>query len=67
MAHPFINTTLGPMLEHELNYMAKKKEHIIDDDNEITKITEYWLEGVQIHRSVHVHLKKGLFAGLETG
>jgi hypothetical protein len=33
---------------------------VIDNDNELTKVTEYLLDGVVVHRSVHVHLKKGL-------
>jgi hypothetical protein len=32
----------------------------IDNDNETTKITEYLLDGVSVHRSVHVCLKSGL-------
>ena len=33
---------------------------VIDNDNETTKVTEFLLNGVVVHRSVHVHLKKGL-------
>lgn len=32
----------------------------VDNDNELTKVTEYLLDGVVVHRSVHVHLKQGL-------
>jgi len=62
-----INTTLGPIEEQELLRMGRKVEEVIDNENETTKATEYWVEGVLVHRSVHVHLKKGLFAGLELG
>jgi hypothetical protein len=33
---------------------------VIDNDNEHTEIKEYLLDGVVVHRSVHVHLKQGL-------
>ena len=33
---------------------------VVDNDNERTEVTEYLLNGVSVHRSVHVHLKKGL-------
>lgn len=33
---------------------------VVDNDNELTKITEYRLDGKIVHRSVHVHLKQGL-------
>lgn len=33
---------------------------IVDNDNERTEVTEYLLNGVSVHRSVHVHLKQGL-------
>jgi hypothetical protein len=33
---------------------------VIDNDNERTEITEYLFGGEIVHRSVHVHLKKGL-------
>lgn len=33
---------------------------VVDNDNELTKITEYQLDGIVVHRSVHVHLKQGL-------
>jgi hypothetical protein len=30
----------------------------VDNENEFTTWTEYWLEGELVHRSVHVTLKK---------
>jgi hypothetical protein len=39
----------------------------VDNDNEFTTWTEYWLEGELVHRSVHVTLKKpAVFGGGET-
>jgi hypothetical protein len=39
----------------------------VDNDNEATTWTEYWLAGELVHRSVHVTLKKmPSFAGGET-
>jgi hypothetical protein len=38
----------------------------VDNDNELTTWTEYWLSGELIHRSVHVTLKQvPIFAGGE--
>lgn len=31
-----------------------------ENDNEIADWTEYWLDGVLVHRSAHVHLKNGV-------
>jgi hypothetical protein len=39
----------------------------VDNDNELTTWTEYWLDGELVHRSVHVRLKRApSFAGGET-
>ena len=45
----------------------KKREGDIDNNNETTTWTEYWLEGELVHRSVHVTLKKMPPVGGETG
>jgi len=38
----------------------------IDNDNELTTWTEYWLDGELVHRSAHITLKKTpTFAGGE--
>ena len=37
------------------------REGVDENDNEIARWTEYWLEGELVHRSVHVHLKRGMF------
>lgn len=33
---------------------------VVENDNERTEITEFQKDGIVVHRSVHVHLKKGL-------
>lgn len=53
-----ITTTKG-MLEAD---SLDKKTGGFEDDNEITKWVEYWLEDELVHRSVHVHLKKNIVA-----
>ena len=57
-----VTTTKGDMdtslLEHRTG--------TVDNDNEFTTWTEYWLDGELVHRSVHVTLKKiPVFAGAE--
>lgn len=51
-----IETTLGSMEESDL----EKRTGLIDNENENTAWVEYWYNGELVHRSVHVHLKKGL-------
>lgn len=58
-----VTTTKGDMdtslLEHRTG--------TVDNDNEFTTWTEYWLDGELVHRSVHVTIKKmPSFAGGET-
>ena len=48
-----ITTTKGLMDDS----LLEKREGGIDDDNEHTTWTEYWLDGELVHRSVHVTLK----------
>lgn len=51
-----ITTTKGPMDETKL----RKKEGLIDNENEHTTWVEYW-DGLElVHRSVHVTLKQGV-------
>lgn len=47
--------------------LLEKKEGAVDNDNEHTTWTEYWLEGELVHRSVHVRLKKPVTAGTSIG
>lgn len=58
-----ITTTKGEMDES----LLEKREGTVDNDNETTSWTEYWLEGELVHRSAHVTLKKiPVFGGGET-
>lgn len=64
-----ITTTRGDMDDSAL----WKRTHVIEDDNELTHVTEYWYprEGrvlsdkVCVHRSVHVAIKEGVETKLE--
>ena len=51
-------TTKGEMDESLLD----KREGSIDNENELTRWIEYWLDGELVHRSVHVHLKQNVFS-----
>jgi hypothetical protein len=51
-----ITTTKGLMEES----LLEKKTGVIDNENEITKWVEYWLDDEMVHRSVHVQLKQGI-------
>jgi hypothetical protein len=42
--------------------LLEKREGFIDNENEYTTWVEYWLNGEQVHRSVHVQLKKNVIA-----
>jgi len=53
-----VTTTKGEMDESLLD----KREGSIDNDNELTRWVEYWLDGELVHRSVHVHLKQNVFS-----
>jgi hypothetical protein len=58
-----ITTTKGEMDESLLEH----RTGMVDDDNEFTTWTEYWLNDELVHRSVHVTLKKMPPFGGETG
>lgn len=53
-----VNTTKGEMDDS----LLEKREGSTENDNEIVSWVEYWLDGEMVHRSVHVHLKKNVFA-----
>jgi len=53
-----ITTTKGDMDDS----LLVKQEGAIENDNELTSWTEYWLDGELVHRSVHVLLKKNVTA-----
>ena len=58
-----VTTTKGDMDDSLLEH----RTGTVDNDNEATTWTEYWLDGELVHRSVHVTLKKmPSFAGGET-
>ena len=58
-----VTTTKGDMDTSLLEHRSGE----VDDDNEFTTWTEYWLNGELVHRSAHVTLKKmPVFAGAET-
>jgi hypothetical protein len=51
-------TTKGEMEES----LLEKREGSVDNNHENTAWVEYWHEGELVHRSVHVTLKKNVFA-----
>jgi len=58
-----VTTTKGDMDDSLLEH----RTGTVDNDNEFTTWTEYWLDGELVHRSVHVTLKQiPSFAGGET-
>ena len=58
-----VTTTKGDMDTSLLEHRSGE----VENDNEFTTWTEYWLDGELVHRSVHVTLKQiPSFAGGET-
>lgn len=57
-----VTTTKGEMDDSLLEH----RTGTIDNDNEFTTWTEYWLDGELVHRSAHVTLKKFPSFGGET-
>ena len=53
-----ITTTKGDMDEA----LLEKREGSLDNDTETTTWVEYWLGEELVHRSVHMALKRGVFA-----
>ena len=53
-----ITTTKGDMDEA----LLEKRVGSVDNDTETTSWVEYWLDGELVHRSVHMALKRGVFA-----
>ena len=53
-----VTTTKGEMDDS----LLEKREGSIDTDTETTSWVEYWLAGEMVHRSVHMALKRGVFA-----
>jgi len=58
-----VTTTKGEMDTS----LLENRTGTVDNNNEFTTWTEYWLDGELVHRSVHVTLKQiPSFAGGET-
>ena len=57
-----ITTTKGDMDES----LLEMREGSLDNENEITNWTEYWLGEELVHRSVHVQLKRTVVSFGET-
>ncbi len=53
-----VNTTKGEMDDS----LLEKREGSLDNDTETTSWVEYWLDGELVHRSVHMVLKRSVFA-----
>jgi len=53
-----VNTTKGEMDDS----LLEKREGSLDNDTETTNWVEYWLNGELVHRSVHMVLKRSVFA-----
>ena len=49
-----VTTTKGDMDDSLLEHHSGE----VDNENEFTTWTEYWLDGELVHRSAHVKLKK---------
>jgi hypothetical protein len=58
-----VTTTKGEMDDSLLEH----RTGTVDNENEFTAWTEYWLNDELVHRSVHVTLKKMPPVGGETG
>lgn len=53
-----VSTTKGDMDDS----LLEKREGSIENDTETTSWVEYWLQGELVHRSVHMVLKRSVFA-----
>ena len=53
-----VTTTKGEMDDS----LLEKREGSVENDTETTSWVEYWLGGEMVHRSVHMALKRGVFA-----
>jgi hypothetical protein len=53
-----VTTTKGDMDDS----LLEKREGSVENDTETTSWIEYWLAGEMVHRSVHMALKRGVFA-----
>lgn len=53
-----VNTTKGEMDDS----LLEKREGSLENDTETMSWVEYWLDGELVHRSVHMALKRSVFA-----
>jgi hypothetical protein len=53
-----VTTTKGEMDDS----LLEKREGSLENDTETTSWVEYWLGGEMVHRSVHMALKRSVFA-----
>ena len=53
-----VTTTKGEMDDS----LLEKREGSLENDTETTSWVEYWLAGEMVHRSVHMALKRSVFA-----
>ena len=53
-----VTTTKGEMDDS----LLEKREGSLENDTETTSWVEYWLGEELVHRSVHMALKRGVFA-----
>jgi hypothetical protein len=53
-----VTTTKGEMDDS----LLEKREGSVENDTETTSWVEYWLAGEMVHRSVHMALKRSVFA-----
>jgi len=53
-----VTTTKGEMDDS----LLEKREGSVENDTETTSWVEYWLADEMVHRSVHMALKRGVFA-----
>ena len=53
-----VTTTKGDMDDS----LLEKREGSLDNDTETTSRVEYWMDGEMVHRSVHMALKRSVFA-----
>lgn len=55
-----INIDRGNGIEQMDESLLSRHSGTSENDNEVVKWVEYHLDGQIVHRSAHVHLKKGL-------
>ena len=53
-----VTTTKGEMDDS----LLEKREGSVENETETTSWVEYWLADEMVHRSVHMALKRGVFA-----